>query len=209
MSGFEVFEELWWRYEDWFVRNVVTAENELRLLELVLKASPRPFLEVGVGSGWFASKLGVEFGLDPAVNMLRLARARGIEVIAGVGEYLPFRDGVFGTVLIIVTLCFADNPQALFSESRRVLKVGGHLITCFIPKDSTWGSYYSSKDSPFYRVARFYTLSDVRMLLEEAGLKIRSIWSTLRSYGPRDEAVAEEPVEGAEGGFVCVKSVRQ
>jgi len=49
-------------------------------------------LEVGVGTGRLASKLGVGVGLDPSRNMLELSRRRDIMAVQGVAEKLPFQD---------------------------------------------------------------------------------------------------------------------
>ncbi len=49
--------------------------------------------------------------------MLKLAKERGIQVIQGVGEELPFRDGTFDFVLIVVTFCFVENPVNILREA--------------------------------------------------------------------------------------------
>ena len=97
MSRAEVFDRFWRRYDEWYQRNRVIAELELSVVKQLIKR--KPVLEVGVGTGFFASKLGFEYGIDPSINMLRVARGRGIEVVQGVGEYLPFRDNSFKTML--------------------------------------------------------------------------------------------------------------
>jgi len=83
---------------------------EVACLRPLLDGLHRPWAEIGVGSGRFAAAPGVDVGLDPASAPLLLARSRGIRVIHGVGERLPFRSGAFGAVLIVVTACFADDP---------------------------------------------------------------------------------------------------
>lgn len=63
--------------------------------------------------GRFAAPLGVEFGIDPAAEMLGHARARGIRVARAVAEALPFaaveverllRDAGFGEAAWVQTL---------------------------------------------------------------------------------------------------------
>jgi ubiquinone/menaquinone biosynthesis C-methylase UbiE len=61
-------------------------------------------VEIGVGTGRFASALGVPLGVEPSESMRRIARKRGIEVISGKAEALPFRDGCLDYVLM-VTVC--------------------------------------------------------------------------------------------------------
>jgi ubiquinone/menaquinone biosynthesis C-methylase UbiE len=52
------------------------------------------------------------------------------------GEALPFSDGAFGGVLMIATLCFAEDAPALFREAACVLHADGRLLVGDIPADS-------------------------------------------------------------------------
>jgi hypothetical protein len=65
------------RYEDWFERN-----REAYLSELLAVRALVPWrglgLEIGVGTGRFAGPLGVEIGIDPAIEMLGYARSRDV-----------------------------------------------------------------------------------------------------------------------------------
>ena len=66
----------------------------------LLKAAPgERVLEVGVGTGRFASRLGVKVGVEPAKAMADMARKRGIEVYEARAEELPFDDESFDTPL--------------------------------------------------------------------------------------------------------------
>lgn len=212
MSTAKIFDELFWRYDDWYKRNKVTAENELRLIRKMLSSANYPAIDVGIGTGFFASELGIDFGLDPSLNMLSLARIRGLNrLIAGVGERMPFRDECFGTVLIVVTLCFVDNPYEVLRESWRVLKPGGTLISCVVPRDSSWGDHYTKLGSlghSFYSKARFYTTREVVSMIEETSFRVEGFGGIL-SYGPFEVPKEEEPSEKIEGmGFVCIKAVK-
>lgn len=207
LSTAMVFERLWSRYDRWYERNRVIAENELRAVQgLGLRGRG---VEVGVGTGWFASRLGVEYGVDPSTAMLRVARRRGVEAVQGVGEALPLRSGSMDYVLLIVTLCFVDDPAAVVEEAARVARRGGSVAACIVPRDSAWGRYYMERrtESPFYRVARFYTVSEVEDMMREAGLMIDAYSSVLR-FPPWGKPVEEEPEPSPRGGFVCVKAVK-
>jgi ubiquinone/menaquinone biosynthesis C-methylase UbiE len=122
----------------------VLFENEVAAVRLLWHDGFRPALEVGVGTGRFAQALGVGLGVDPAAGALRLAEGRGVEVKQARGEALPFPEAAFGGVLMIATLCFADNPSGLLREAARVLRPEGRLLIGDIPGDSPWGDFYQS-----------------------------------------------------------------
>ncbi len=210
--SFKIFDLYAERYDDWFRRNRIVVENELKLLRRI--GIDKPCLELGVGTGFFASLLGVDVGLDPSINVLRIARGRGIDVVQGFGELLPFKSSCFKTVLLIVTLCFLENPEAVATESIRVLVRGGKLVSCIVPGDSSWGKYYrklGAEGHAFYSRARFFTVEEMNKLFEGVGLEILGAWGTL-SFPPWETPRAEEPVEWVKGldlGFVCVEYLKR
>ena len=59
-------------------------------------------------------------GVDPARAALEYAARRDIRVHPTLGEALPFADGEFGAVFVIVALCFAGDPAGLLRESARI-----------------------------------------------------------------------------------------
>lgn len=128
-------------------------------------------IEIGVGSGRFAAPLGVQVGLDPSPAMLNLAAARGIEVVEGTAEKLPFADSSFDYALLVTTICFVDSPVQMLAEARRVLKPGGCLVIGFIDRESASGQVYLAhqSESVFYREASFYSAAEVEQMLVEAG----------------------------------------
>lgn len=88
---------------------------------------------------------------------LMLAKGRGIEVVKGAGEKLPFRDRTFGGALLIVTLCFVDDPSEVLGESKRVLMDDGSIILGLILKESPWARFYEEgRVDSLYKIARFY-----------------------------------------------------
>ena len=160
----QAFEDLADRYDAWYDTESgrVLFDLELGVLRPLLAGTAGPRLEAGVGSGRFAAALGLDVGLDPAEAPLRLAKARGVRVLRGVGSQLPFRDNTFGAVALIVTLCFVENPAGVLAEVGRVLRPGGRLVVGLVPLDSAWGRSYEEKGRsghPFYRHARFQTLA--------------------------------------------------
>jgi ubiquinone/menaquinone biosynthesis C-methylase UbiE len=123
-------------------------------------------VEVGVGTGRFATPLGLKAGVDPVREMLRLA-PRGLDLVEGVGEMLPLRSRAFPCALLVVTLCFVQDPAAVLREAMHVAE---RVVTCIVPRESPWGRRYretAALGHPFYAKARFYT---VREVVEMAGV---------------------------------------
>ena len=204
MSSVEIFDKYADRYDKWYERNKITAENEIRAVEHSLRDSPRPCIEIGGGTGYFSSRFEC-INIDPSISMLRYSRAREIESIQGYGEYLPIRDSSAGTVLIVVTLCFVKSPERVIEESKRILMRRGRVVACIIPKESSWGRYYEKRrsESPFYSVARFLSREELFKLLREQDLEIERVVGVLR-YGPEDEPRQETPeIDNGEHGFIC------
>ncbi len=210
----QAFEDLADRYDAWYDTESgrVLFDLELGVLRPLLAGTAGPRLEAGVGSGRFAAALGLDVGLDPAEAPLRLAKARGVRVLRGVGSQLPFRDNTFGAVALIVTLCFVENPAGVLAEVGRVLRPGGRLVIGLVPLDSAWGRSYEEKGRsghPFYRHARFQTLAEHRRMLATAGFRLVEARSTL-FQAPSEEPVVEPVQSGAVAGagFVALAARR-
>src|SRR6056297_1421306 len=129
------------RYERWFEENEDAYQSELEALGRLLQTTGYG-LEVGVGSGRFAGPLGVQVGVDPALQMLDYARQRGIDVVRGVAERLPFADDTFDTVLIVTTICFVDDVPRTLAEAARVLEPSGSIVIGYIDENSPLGQRY-------------------------------------------------------------------
>lgn len=99
-------------------------------------------MEVGIGSGQFAIPLGVDTGIEPSKEMRKLAQAKGLDAIEGIGEKLPFNNENFNFVFINTTICFFDNPEKALKEAYRVIKKNGFIVIGFIDKDSKLGKKY-------------------------------------------------------------------
>ncbi len=206
----DIFNRYAYRYDSWYERNRVTAENEARLVIATVGASAEPCLEIGGGTGYFSALLNC-INLDPSREMLAISRRkRGLDAIEGYGESLPIRSGSTALILIVVTICFVESPENLVRESYRALKRDGRLVLCIIPKDSRWGDFYSGKkDSPFYRVARFLTRKEAIDLLIGSGFYIEDVLGTL-SYSPESQPYREEPSpDNGSHGFICIKAAKQ
>jgi ubiquinone/menaquinone biosynthesis C-methylase UbiE len=157
------------RYEAWFGKHEAAYVSELLALRAFVPWEGRG-IEIGVGSGRFARPLGVQVGLDPSNAMLAYAAARGIQVVRGVAEALPFADASFDHALVVTTICFVDSPEEMLAEAHRVLKPGARLVVGFIDRESDRGKDYLAHqfENVFYREATFYSAGEVERLLEKS-----------------------------------------
>lgn len=211
-----LFEKLAERYDAWYDGPVgqVAFPLEIAVLRPLLNGSPKPWIEIGVGSGRFAKELQVDVGIDPAMKPLLLARQRNVTVVQAVGENLPFRNASFGAVIIVVTLCFVSDPIGVLAEAKRVLRKDGALVLGMVFADSPWGEFYRRKASeghPFYRSAHFLSRADLKQMLNFLGFCIVAARSTLRQP-PSDFSLRPEPVldgDLPDAGFVGWKAVPQ
>ncbi|MBN1913678.1 MAG: class I SAM-dependent methyltransferase, partial [Candidatus Omnitrophica bacterium] len=161
-------------------------------------------LEVGVGTGRFAQNLGISTGIDPSEKMLEIARARGVDAKVGFGENIPFPDGTFDYVAIIITLCFVKDPAKVLAQARRVLKSAGRIIVAIVDKESFLGRYYQRKKSVFYKQARFLSVKEAIGLLKGAGFSRFVFYQTI-SVLPKKMASVEKPKKGfGKGGFIVI-----
>jgi ubiquinone/menaquinone biosynthesis C-methylase UbiE len=206
-----IFDILTDKYDAWYdsEEGRPLYESELKCLRPMVESAPLPILEIGVGTGRFAMHFPGATGIDPSLASLKMAAERGVKTVHGYGENLPFDAGTFGCILIIVTLCFVENPLEVLREAKRVLRKDGSIIIGLVPKNSPWGIFYGEKKRaghPFYSTANFYTLTDMEEMLQMAGLKIARIRSTLLQR-PNEPRRVEEPLEGyVDGaGFLCIE----
>jgi ubiquinone/menaquinone biosynthesis C-methylase UbiE len=208
--SYKVFERFSEHYDAWYFRHPEILESEIRAIK-ALRLSGLG-LDVGVGTGIFAHYVRANVGIDASCKMLRIAKKRGIQVIQALAELLPFPDETFDYALMIVTLCFLDNPKVVLKEVFRVLKHEGILGICIIRKDSPWGQFYIKKAKRghrFYRYAHFYSLSELEELLKEHHFNVRQYKSTL-TYSPSATPVVENPNKDPRiGSFVCIKAIKE
>ncbi len=193
------------RYDSWFDIHKVVFESELLCIKNVIP-NFKTGLEIGIGTGRFASRLGIKIGIDPSVNMVQFAAKRGIEVIVAVAEDLPFKDSSFELVLISTTLCFVNDPIQTIKEANRVLTPKGNIIIAMIDKNSFLGKSYSSKKNKFYKYANFLSVSQVISWLKEMGFKDIKVYQTIFK-DPKAISSLEPIAEGyGKGGFVVIRA---
>ncbi len=195
------------RYDRWYDRHPDLYRAELA----ALKTAGGDFsggLEVGVGTGRFASALGLDWGIDPAGEMLRLARKRGCRVCRGEGEHLPFAGAAFDRVLMVTVLCFVRDPGRVIREAFRVLRPGGRLLLGIIDPESELGRATRARRDPdsFYASARFLSVDEVlRLLPENTRRGTRLFQAIFPDESGSGKPPAVEPGHG-RGAFVVVSA---
>ncbi|MFA5356317.1 MAG: class I SAM-dependent methyltransferase [Candidatus Omnitrophota bacterium] len=199
-----LFDRYYKKYDSWYDKNKFAYLSELKAIKNILPKKAK-ILEIGVGTGRFAAPLKIGYGVDPSKKMLRFARKRGIKTKLGFGEKLPFGSSFFDCVVIIITICFVNDPALVLREARRVLNKNGKIIIGIIDKESFLGDFYKRKKSVFYRQAHFFSVKEISGLLRDAGFKRLSYSQTLFSM-PEDIISIEKPLRGfGKGGFVIVR----
>jgi SAM-dependent methyltransferase len=209
LASDDPFETHYEEYDAWFDAHADLYESELLAIQSLLPERRGRWLEVGVGSGRFASRLGIEWGVEPAAGIARLATARGIHVLRGTAQALPLDNDSVDVLFLISVLCFVEDLDLTLREACRVLVPGGHAIVALIPKESTLGRLYSAKGiaDRFFARATLHEVAEVVASLERAGLRTEKAVQTLTDRAG-DHGV-ESPSEGSDrGSFVVLRAVK-
>lgn len=155
-------------------------------------------LEIGIGTGrnlrhYDKSRVAKLVGLDPALQMHRLARKRiaraglDVELVGLSAERIPLEDASFDALVMTYTLCSIAEPVAALKEMRRVLKPGGKLLFCEhgrAPDESV--RRWQDRLTPYWKKigGGCHLNRDVPALLREGGFECREM-QTMYLPGPR------------------------
>jgi SAM-dependent methyltransferase len=202
------FSRLHAQYEEWFDQHYTAYVSELLAVRAMLPLTGRG-LEIGVGTGRFAGPLGVAFGIDPVAEVLEYACARGVRALRADGVELPFVDGAFDYVVMVTTICFLSDPEAVLQEAARVLRPHGSIIIGLVDRESPLGQMYRAHqaESDFYRAATFYSTAEIETLLSEHGFDDVTCVQTL--FGPLDEIKDVQAITtGSGNGAFLVMQAR-
>lgn len=192
------------RYDAWFELNPALFDSEVAAIRQLLP----PFenaIEIGVGTGLFASRLGIADGLEPSPAMAQRAAKRGVNVIAGRAEQIPAQDGSYSFVLMVTAFCFLDDAAQALREIHRILEPGGVFILAFIDRDTELGGTYLGKkeDDPYYANARFYSAAEAKKMLQEAGFTVTGERQTVYNFENEPQEVRDGTGAGA---FAVIRS---
>ena len=156
-----------------------------RQREKVVPLARGRVLEIGIGTGlnlphYDKSSVTHIVGLDPGVEMHRLARKRvaragiPVELVGLSAERIPFDAAAFDTVLVTYSLCTIPDPVAALGEMRRVLKPEGRLVFCEhgLAPDASVRAWQHRLNPTWSKIAGGCRLDrDVPGLLRQAGFR--------------------------------------
>ncbi|BDC18305.1 class I SAM-dependent methyltransferase [Acidianus sp. HS-5] len=190
-------------YLQWYKRNEMIYESELRAVK---KLNLSNCLDIGAGPSIFHEAMkGKIISLDISDAMLKLTNSSEYKIQAD-ALHLPLRDKAVECTFISVTICFISDVEKMLQEIHRVTKK--EFSVCIVPSDSSWGSYYTElgkKGHKYYSKAHFISKSELLSLIQKY-FEIKDTISTL-TYSPFDEPRVEDPREGIEGSYICVKAI--
>lgn len=197
-------------YDAWFTTpmgRVVDALEKRLIMRLARPMAGERALDVGTGTGHYACELawrGLRVtGLDPSMNMLRIAGAKacGVTWQEGSAASLPYAAESFDLVLSVTALEFMPDPSQALTEMMRVLRPGGRLVVAVLNRASAWGRAYiaeSQEGETPYSHAHFYGPQEFTALLAQQG---RPTWSSAVFSAPSGRGM------WAAGALECLGQV--
>ena len=209
MPKISVFQKHFVQYEEWFTENRWVYEAELRAVKALIPEKGLG-IEIGVGTGRFAQPLGIKIGIEPSGRMKKIAQKRGIQVLDGVAEELPFRNSEFDFALMVTTVCFVDDIDKSLQEAYRILSQDGFLIIGLVDRNSSVGQIYlrHQNESVFYKDATFFSVDELIEIMTQIGFRDFDFRQTI--FQTLSETTENEPVKHGygEGSFVVIRATR-
>jgi len=212
MAQIAIFDQNVEEYEKWYEDYSEVYESEIMAIREQLQKLPENIrgVEIGLGTGRFSQPLGIKEGVEPSRPMADKAVRRGIEVVEGVAERLPYKGLQFDFALF-VTICHLNDLKRALKETHRVLKQGGSVLIGFLDKDQSIAKQYIEKRhrSTFFAKATFFTVIHLQRLLKEAGFKDLEFNQTLFGDLENIKEVQIPKAGFGEGSFVVIKAVKK
>jgi ubiquinone/menaquinone biosynthesis C-methylase UbiE len=106
--------------------------NQFELNTILPHAKGNKVLEVGCGTGILLERVSKvakrAVGIDLSNEMVKVAKARGLEAKKAFATKIPFKDNSFDIVFSFKTLSHVPNLELALSEMARVAKPGGLVV---------------------------------------------------------------------------------
>ncbi len=107
-------------------------ERRLDLIRSYVPLDGARMLDVGCGIGMYVRRLQAcsqnVYGIDISLPRLREGSRSVPNLVAAVGEHLPFSDGSFDVVLLNEVIEHVQDDRRTLEECLRVLRPGGHVV---------------------------------------------------------------------------------
>lgn len=230
MCKFDSYASL---YDEWFVRNRVVFETELKLVDAVLRNAGR-VLTVGCGTALFESMLcdKVDFVrcIEPSEPMADIARKRGFEVEIATAEDAHYGSLLYDTVLFNGCPCYMTDFGEALRHAYESLCPGGRVVAVDVPKESPFGCLYNlamtlgtwqhplivdvAPVDPYpielVRQAVWRTNDELSREIEGAGFSELEYMETLTASPCYAHLVVEEPQKGyTHGSYVAITGYKK
>jgi SAM-dependent methyltransferase len=154
---------------DWYEHEFMGSPLDDVARETVLRLLPDgsgKLLDVGCGTGVYTAAMSrcgwTVTGIDESEGMLRYARERGVDVVRGSAEALPFDDESFDAVVSMWTHTDVDDFAAMVREVARVLRRRGPFVyvgahPCFVGPHARYisGGGVRELHSGYFRAGRY------------------------------------------------------
>jgi len=148
-------------------------------------------------------------GIDPHKPSVDTGQSLGLDVRLGVGEHVPFDNGIFDLVLSLGSLEHSYKLRQSFDEIMRVLKDDGHLVIRW-RSNEIFGSPLEYYNHNHYR---FFTPKTLELAVKLHGFEIVAettdklegwdSYSYLLVKKPRNSKASSHPAEVKEGDGDC------
>jgi len=158
--------------------------SPLQLEKVIPLARSKTVIEMGCGTGLLLEEVNKfaksAYGFDISGGMLRNAHKRGLNVVEGSVDKLPFKAEIFDLVYSFKTLPHIPNIELAVKEMTRVTKHGGYLVLEFYNPygwAGRWKIIIGGETLPFARskvYQRFDSYNKIEKYLPE-DLKIKSL----------------------------------
>ena len=132
----------------------------------------RTILDVGCGTGHFSQPLVREnfiVGIDISPEMLAFARNKGLAVVQGPAENLPFKSGSFDVVFANSVIQLIRDGRGFLKELVRSVRPGGRIIISTINEGNVALAVLRCVERKKYRHFRLYPFDELRALVAAAG----------------------------------------
>lgn len=176
------FDDHTGEYDRWFSEHVDEFNDQLNFIRAIIP--PGKGIEIGTGTGMFASRLGIGYGIDISEKMAAAAQKRGVNVKIASAYSIPYADRSFDFAFFMVTLCFLDRPVTALREARRVAK---SVISVILDKNTDYIRRLENEKRGFYAYAHFLSEDDIIEFYREAGMCDLKVYRSDLVYEKREK----------------------